>query len=101
MTFAWVSPQPCCCGWRSKFLPGQTAATAYDFFEAAVEAALNSLVSVTASVSVVFGALRVRLIVVCKEDLTVLRKEWPEAGIEGYDEDEWELILPLKGGSAK
>ena len=86
---------------EQKFLPGQTAATAYDFFEAAVEAALNSLVSVTASVSVVFDALRVRLIVVCKEDLTVLRKEWPEAGIEGYDEDEWELILPLKGGSAK
>lgn len=84
-----------------KFLPGHIAADAYDFFEAAVEAALNSLVSVTVSVSTVFDGLRIRLIVVCKEDMTVLRKEWPEAEIEDYDEDEWELILPLKGGSVK
>lgn len=83
------------------FLPGDTAAIAYDFFEAAVEAALDSLFAVMVTVSVVSKVLRVRLTVGCKEDLSVLQKEWPEASIEVSDEDEWTLVLPLKGGADK
>ncbi len=82
------------------FLPGEIAPTAYDFFEDAVEAALDSLVSCAVSVSVVEGVLRIRVTVGCKEDLSPLQKEWPDASVAVSDEDEWELILPLRGGAA-
>lgn len=81
------------------FLPGDIASSAYDFFEDAVEAALDSITSCAVAVSVVEGVLRIRVTVGCKEDLSQLRKEWPDASVTVSDEDEWELILPLRGGA--
>ena len=83
------------------FLPGEIASAAYDFFEDAVEAALGSITSCAVSVSVVDGVLRIRVTVGCKEDLSPLGKEWPDASVALSDEDEWELILPLRGGAGR
>lgn len=83
------------------FLPGEIASTAYDFFEDAVEAALDSITSCAVSVCVVDGVLRIRVTVGCKEDLSPLGKEWPDASVAVSDEDEWELILPLRGGAGR
>ena len=83
------------------FLPGEIASAAYDFFEDAVEAALCSITSCAVSVSVVDGVLRIRVTVGCKEDLSPLGKEWPDASVAVSDEDEWELILPLRGGAGR
>lgn len=83
------------------FLPGEIASAAYDFFEDAVEAALDSITSCAVSVSVVEGVLRARVTVGCKEDLSSLQKEWPDASVSVSDGDEWELILPLGGGVAR
>ncbi len=80
------------------FLPGEIASAAYDFFEDAVEAALCSITSCAVSVSVVEGVLRIRVTVGCREDLSPLGKEWPDASVAMSDENEWELILPLRGG---
>ena len=80
------------------FLPGEIASAAYDFFEDAVEAALCSITSCAVSMCVVEGTLRIRVTVGCKEDLSPLGKEWPDASVAVSDEDEWELILPLRGG---
>ena len=80
------------------FLPGEIASAAYDFFEDAVEAALCSITSCAVSMCVVEGMLRIRVTVGCKEDLSPLGKEWPDASVAVSDEDEWELILPLRGG---
>ena len=82
------------------YLPGEIASAAYDFFEDAVEAALCSITSCAVSVCMVEGVLRIRVTVGCKEDLSPLGKEWPDASVEMSDEDEWELILPLRGGAA-
>lgn len=84
-----------------KYLPGNMAVLAYDFFEAAVEAALDSLFAVTVTVCVVQKALRVRLVIGCGADLRVLSAEYPQAEIGASDEEEWTLILPLKGGDAR
>ncbi|MGN0455399.1 MAG: histidine kinase N-terminal 7TM domain-containing protein [Acutalibacteraceae bacterium] len=81
------------------FLPGEIASAAYDFFEDAVEAALCSITSCAVSVCVVDGVLRIRVTVGCKEDLSLLTKEWQDASVAVSDEDEWELILPLRGGA--
>ena len=83
------------------FLPGEIASAAYDFFEDAVEAALCSITSCAVSVCVVDGVLRIRVTVGCREDLRPLQKEWPDASVSVSDEDEWELILPLKGGAGR
>ena len=83
------------------FLPGEIASAAYDFFEDAVEAALCSITSCAVSVCVVEGTLRIRVTVGCKEDLSPLGKEWPDASVAVSDEDEWELILPLRGGAGR
>ena len=83
------------------FLPGEIASAAYDFFEDAVEAALGSITSCAVSVSVVDGVLRIRVTVGCKEDLSPLGKEWPDVSVAVSDEDEWELILPLRGGAGR
>lgn len=80
------------------YLPGEIASAAYDFFEDAVEAALCSITSCAVSVSVVEGVLRIRVTVGCREDLSPLGKEWPDASVAMSDENEWELILPLRGG---
>ena len=80
------------------YLPGEIASAAYDFFEDAVEAALCSITSCAVSMCVVEGTLRIRVTVGCKEDLSPLGKEWPDASVAVSDEDEWELILPLRGG---
>ena len=83
------------------FLPGEIASAAYDFFEDAVEEALGSITSCAVSVSVVDGVLRIRVTVGCKEDLSPLGKEWPDASVAVSDEDEWELILPLRGDAGR
>ena len=83
------------------FLPGEIASAAYDFFEDAVEEALGSITSCAVSVSVVDGVLRIRVTVGCREDLSPLGKEWPDASVAVSDEDEWELILPLRGGAGR
>ena len=83
------------------YLPGEIASAAYDFFEDAVEAALCSITSCAVSVCVVDGVLRIRVTVGCREDLRPLGKEWPDASVSVSDEDEWELILPLKGGAGR
>ena len=83
------------------FLPGEIASAAYDFFEDAVEAALCSITSCAVSMCVVEGTLRIRVTVGCKEDLSPLGKEWPDASVAVSDEDEWELILPLRGGAGR
>ncbi|MDD6094566.1 MAG: histidine kinase N-terminal 7TM domain-containing protein [Clostridia bacterium] len=83
------------------FLPGRIACAAYDFFEDAVEAALDSITSCAVSVSVVEGVLRARVTVGCKEDLSFLGKDWQDASVEKSDENEWELILPLRGGERR
>ena len=83
------------------FLPGKIASAAYDFFEDAVEAALCSITSCAVSVSVVDGVLRIRVTFGCKEDLSPLGKEWQDASVAVSDEDEWELILPLRGGAER
>ena len=83
------------------FLPGEIASAAYDFFEDAVEAALCSITSCAVSVCVVDGVLRIRVTVGCRADLRPLGKEWPDALVSVSDEDEWELILPLKGGAGR
>lgn len=80
------------------FLPGEMVSVAYDFFEDAVEAALDSITSCAVSVGVVGGVLRIRVTVGCKEDLSPLGKEWQDASVSLSDEDEWELILHLQGG---
>lgn len=84
-----------------EFLPGNMAVVAYDFFEAAVEAALDSLFAVGVTVSVVSEVLRIRLVLGCKEELSGLLQEWPEASAEVSDEDEWTLVLPLGGGAVR
>lgn len=83
-----------------QYLPGTMAALAYDFFETVTETALDSLTSMMVTVSEVSEVFRVRLIVGCGADLRVLQKEYPAAVIEASDEDEWTLVLPLKGGTA-
>ncbi len=83
------------------FLPGEIASAAYDFFEDAVEAALCSITSCAVSMCVVEGTLRIRVTVGCKEDLSPLGKEWPDASVAMSDENEWELILPLRGGAGR
>lgn len=83
------------------YLPGEIASAAYDFFEDAVEAALDSITSCAVSVSVVEGVLRIRVTVGCREDLSPLGKEWPDASVAMSDENEWELILPLRGGAGR
>ena len=83
------------------YLPGEIASAAYDFFEDAVEAALCSITSCAVSVSVVEGVLRIRVTVGCREDLSPLGKEWPDASVAMSDENEWELILPLRGGAGR
>lgn len=83
------------------YLPGKIASAAYDFFEDAVEAALCSITSCAVSVSVVEGVLRIRVTVGCREDLSPLGKEWPDASVAMSDENEWELILPLRGGAGR
>ena len=82
------------------YLPGTMAALAYDFFETVTETALDSLTSMMVTVSEVSEVFRVRLIVGCGADLRVLQKEYPAAMIEASDEDEWTLVLPLKGETA-
>ncbi|MGN1452259.1 MAG: histidine kinase N-terminal 7TM domain-containing protein [Eubacteriales bacterium] len=83
------------------FLPGEISSAAYDFFEDAVEAALDSITSCAVSVGVVNGVLRIRVTVGCREDLSPLGKAWPDASVEAQDEEEWELILPLRGGGER
>lgn len=83
------------------YLPGKIASTAYDFFEDAVEAALDSITSCAVSVCMVDGVLRIRVTVGCRADLSPLQKEWPDASITMSDENEWELILPLRGGAGR
>ena len=83
------------------YLPGEIASAAYDFFEDAVEAALCSITSCAVSMCVVEGTLRIRVTVGCKEDLSPLGKEWPDASVAMSDENEWELILPLRGGAGR
>ena len=83
------------------YLPGKIASTAYDFFEDAVEAALDSITSCAVSVCMVDGVLRIRVTVGCRADLSPLQKEWPAASAAMSDENEWELILPLRGGAGR
>lgn len=90
---------------EQEFLPSGIAMAAYDFFEDAIEAALDSLTACAVWVNVVERVLRVRVTVGCKADLEPLRKAWPDALINLTDENEWELHLPLmknvKGGTGK
>ncbi|MGN0505965.1 MAG: histidine kinase N-terminal 7TM domain-containing protein [Lachnospiraceae bacterium] len=83
------------------FLPGRIASAAYDFFEESVEAALDSITSCAVWVCTVNGVLRIRITVGCKEDLSQIGNDWPEASVAISDEDEWELILPLRGGAER
>ena len=83
------------------YLPGKIASAAYDFFEDAVEAALDSITSCAVSVCMVDGVLRIRVTVGCRADLSPLQKEWPDASVTMSDENEWELILPLRGGAGR
>ncbi|MGM9667372.1 MAG: histidine kinase N-terminal 7TM domain-containing protein [Eubacteriales bacterium] len=83
------------------YLPGKIASAAYDFFEDAVEAALDSITSCAVSVCMVDGVLRIRVTVGCRADLSPLQKEWPDASAAMSDENEWELILPLRGGAGR
>lgn len=84
----------------NELLPYKTVSLAYDFFESVIEAALESIASCVVSVSEIDGILRMRIVVTCNENLSSLKAVWNEALIEASDENEWELILPLRGGDA-
>lgn len=83
-----------------KFIPGNIAVLAYDFFEAATEATLDSLYAMMITVTEISDVLRIRLIVGSREPMSKLQKDYPKALIELSDSDEWTLILPLNGGGS-
>lgn len=84
-----------------KMLNGSDATALYDFFEAVVEAGLDSLRSLNIRVVRINGSLRITIFAECSADLSVLQNSYPTA--EFYqDEDEWTCLLSLgTGGDAE
>ena len=82
----------------SSWLEGENASLAYDFFESAVELALNSLRWIFVSVAVPDGKLRIAIRLRSSEDMTLLSGEYKTAEIDREDQEEWSLIQVLEGG---
>ena len=82
----------------SSWLEGETASLAYDFFESAVELALDSLRWIFVSVSVPDGKLRIAIRLRSSADMTLLSEEYETAEIDREDQEEWSLIQVLEGG---
>lgn len=85
---------------ESAWLEGETASLAYDFFESAVELALDSLRWIFVSVSVPDQKLRIAIRLCCSADMTLLSREYKAAEIDREDTEEWSLIQVLEGGQS-
>lgn len=83
---------------ESSWLEGEMASLAYDFFESAVELALNSLLWIFVSVSAPNQKLRIAIRLRSSVDMTLLSGEYPTAEIDREDQEEWTLIQVLEGG---
>lgn len=82
----------------TSWLEGEIASLAYDFFESAVELALNSLRWIFVSVSVLDQKLRIAIRLRSSANMTLLSGEYKAAEIEREDQEEWSLIQVLEGG---
>ena len=82
----------------SSWLEGETASLAYDFFESAVELALDSLRWIFVSVSLPDGQIRIAIRLRSSVDMTLLSEEYETAEIDREDQEEWSLIQVLEGG---
>lgn len=78
-------------------LPIDTAYAAYDFFEEALEAALDTLTYFFITIAQEEGALSLRLNLECHSDLTPLAQRWAGVLLE-QDEDGWFHTKHLTGG---
>lgn len=81
-------------------LPLDTAVMLCDFYEAAVEAALDTLGGLSASFSQEDSGVAVRLMVQCAQDLAALTERFPRAAV-CCEDGVWHLALsvPEKGGA--
>ena len=80
-------------------LPVAAAFAAYDLFEDALEAALDTLRYFYVTISEGEGGLALRVNFECGADLAPLGERYPNARME-RDEDGWFLSLTLRGGEA-
>lgn len=81
------------------YYPGDILALAYDFFEDAAEACLDSLRSIDTRVVSVKGKLRISILAYGDGDFSALVKKYPSATVF-READGTELMLPLEGGDA-
>lgn len=75
----------------------ETAAVLYDFFEAAIELALDDLSGAAANVTRREDACVLSLMLQCGTDLTPLRAAYPDASVENED-GVWYCTLPVREG---
>lgn len=75
----------------------ETAAALYDFFEAAIELAMDDLSSAAANVTRKEDACVLSLMLQCGTDLTSLRAAYPDASVENED-GVWYCTLSVREG---
>lgn len=75
----------------------ETAAALYDFFEAAIELAMDDLSGAAANVTRKEGACVLSLMLQCGTDLTSLRAAYPDASVENED-GVWYCTLSVREG---
>lgn len=75
----------------------ETAAALYDFFEAAIELAMDDLSGVAANVTRKEDACVLSLMLQCGTDLTSLRAAYPDASVENED-GVWYCTLSVREG---
>lgn len=75
----------------------ETAATLYDFFEAAIELAMDDLSGAAANVTRKEDACVLSLMLQCWTDLTSLRAAYPDASVENED-GVWYCTLSVREG---
>ena len=75
----------------------ETAAALYDFFEAAIELAMDDLSGAAANVTRKEDACVLSLMLQCGTDLTSLRAAYPDASVENED-GVWYCTLPVREG---
>lgn len=75
----------------------ETAATLYDFFEAAIELAMDDLSGAAANVTRKEDACVLSLMLQCGTDLTSLRAAYPDASVENED-GVWYCTLSVREG---
>ena len=75
----------------------ETAAALYDFFEAAIELAMDDLSGAAANVTRREDACVLSLMLQCGADLTPLRAAYPDASVENED-GIWYCTLSVREG---